>query len=129
MDEIRNVWEHALRSLSTVVREFERLNDAQQGLHLLTASAMKNPGLHEYLDWDHVVSLFEVIDERSLALCSRLTQLAAQVDAVPADVSTDNLEAFKARLAAVRQHGAVFTERFNAALAQLSATVGVDWPL
>ena len=121
--------ETALRDLHNVVRDFAQLNDAQQSLHLLTASAMKDPDLYTYLDWDHVVSLFEVIDAQSLAILSRLTQLAAQVDAVLADVSTDNLEAFKERLAAVRQHGAVFTERFNAALAQLSATVGVDWPL
>jgi hypothetical protein len=76
--------------------------------------------------WDHVVSLFEVIDDRSLANIGRLEELAAEFDAVPENVSTDNLEAFKARLAALRQHGAVFAERFNRALAQLSAVVGMD---
>ena len=128
MDRIIDVLENARDSLSVLVAEFERLNDAMQGLHLLIGFAMKDPALHEYLDGDHVVSLSEVIDERSLGLTVRLEQLAAEFDAVPEDVSTNNVEAFRARLAALRQHGAIFTERFNRALTQLSTMVGIDEP-
>jgi hypothetical protein len=89
MDSLIDQMEHVSMTLHRVLEDFRQLNDAQQGIHRLAASAMKDPLFHEGLDWNEVVSLFELLDGQGVVLIHRLEALAAQFHTVPADVSTD----------------------------------------